>query len=93
MATPGPACRAGCQTNCQVITVTSHVCSNCRRQASGKGPGYGFGVQVVRVGIPLNMVQKWPGYAQLSTTAIFADAVGAEEKQIASRRRSCPTGK
>ncbi len=35
-------------------------------------------------GIPLNLVQKWFGHAQL-TTAIYADAVGAEEKDIACR--------
>ena len=39
----------------------------------------------VTTGVPLNMVQKWLGHAQLSTTAIYADAVGAEEKSIASR--------
>ncbi len=32
-----------------------------------------------------NLVQRWLGHAQLSTTAIYADAVGAEEKEIASR--------
>jgi len=43
-------------------------------------------VAVMRdAGIPLNMVQKWLGHAQLSTTAIYADAVGAEEHNIASR--------
>jgi len=40
---------------------------------------------VVKKGIPLNMVQKWLGHAELSTTAIYADAVGAEEQEIASR--------
>jgi integrase len=39
----------------------------------------------VSAGIPLNLVQKWLGHAQLSTTAIYADAVGAEEKDIARR--------
>jgi hypothetical protein len=34
-------------------------------------------------GIPLNLVQKWLGHAQLSTTAIYANAVGVEEKDIA----------
>jgi integrase len=34
---------------------------------------------------PLNLVQKWLGHAQLSTTAIYANAVGAEEKDIAKR--------
>ena len=58
----------------------------------GKGPGsspkglrHGFGVAAVSAGIPLNMLQKWLGHAQLSTTAIYADAVGAEEKKIAER--------
>jgi integrase len=53
--------------------------------ATPKGLRHGFGVAAVQSGIPLNLVQKWLGHAQLSTTAIYADAVGAEEKQIASR--------
>ena len=53
--------------------------------ASPKGLRHGFGVAAVTAGIPLNLVQKWLGHAQLSTTAIYADAVGAEEKDIASR--------
>jgi integrase len=53
--------------------------------ASPKGLRHGFGVAAVSAGIPLNMVQKWLGHAQLSTTAIYADAVGEEEKGIASR--------
>ena len=54
-------------------------------QASPKGLRHGFGVAAVQAGIPLNMVQKWLGHAQLSTTAIYADAVGAEEQAIAER--------
>jgi integrase/recombinase XerD len=53
--------------------------------ASPKGLRHGFGVAAVSVGIPLNLVQKWLGHAQLTTTAIYADAVGAEEKDIARR--------
>ena len=53
-------------------------------QVSPKGLWHGFGVSAVTSGIPLNLVQKWLGHAQLSTTAIYADAVGAEEKSIAS---------
>ncbi len=53
--------------------------------ASPKGLRHGFGVAAVSAGIPLNLLQKWLGHAQLSTTAIYADAVGAEEKDIASR--------
>lgn len=54
-------------------------------QVSPKGLRHGFGVAAVSNGIPLNMLQKWLGHAQLTTTAIYADAVGAEEKNIASR--------
>lgn len=54
-------------------------------QASPKGLRHGFGVQAVSTGIPLNLVQRWLGHAQLSTTAIYADAVGAEEQKIMER--------
>jgi site-specific recombinase XerD len=53
--------------------------------AAPKGLRHGFGVAAVAAGIPLNLVQKWLGHAQLSTTAIYADAVGAEEQDIARR--------
>jgi site-specific recombinase XerD len=42
-------------------------------------------VAAVTAGIPLNLVQKWLGHAPLSTTAVYASAVGAEEKDIAKR--------
>ena len=53
--------------------------------ASPKGLRHGFGIAAVTAGIPLNMVQKWLGHAQLMTTAIYADAMGPEEKSIAAR--------
>jgi integrase len=53
--------------------------------ASSKGLRHGFGVAAVSAGIPLNLVQKWLGHAQLTTTAIYANAVGAEEQDIARR--------
>ena len=53
--------------------------------ASPKGLRHGFGVAAVTAGIPLNLVQKWLGHAQLTTTVIYANAVGAEEKNIAQR--------
>jgi integrase len=35
--------------------------------------------------VTVTMPQKWLGHAQLSTTAVYANAVGAEEKDIARR--------
>ena len=54
-------------------------------QASPKGLRHGFGVACIEKGIPLNLVQRWLGHAQLSTTAIYADAVGEEEHAIAAQ--------
>ena len=54
-------------------------------QASPKGLRHGFGVACIEKGIPRNLVQRWLGHAQLSTTAIYADAVGEEERHIAAR--------
>ncbi len=54
-------------------------------QSSPKGLRHGFGVQAVQSGVPLNLVQKWLDHAQLSTTAIYANAVGPEEHAIAMR--------
>ena len=49
-------------------------------------PPHQYTVPLRRTGhIPLNMVQKWLGHAQLTTTAIYANAVGVEEQDIASR--------
>ena len=53
--------------------------------ASPKGLRHAFGVAAVGKGIPLHLVQRWLGHAQLTTTAIYADAVGEEERTIASR--------
>lgn len=52
---------------------------------SPKGLRHGFGVNATVQGVPLHMLQRWLGHAQLSTTAIYADAVGKEEQDIAAR--------
>ena len=57
--------------------------------AASKGLRHGFGVAAVAAGVPLNLVQKWLGHAQLSTTAIYADAVGRPNAE--RRRRWCPS--
>lgn len=53
--------------------------------ASPKGLRHGFGVNAVVKGVPLSTLQKWLGHAQLSTTAIYANAIGQEEQDIAAR--------
>lgn len=55
------------------------------RQAMPKGLRHGFGVAVLQSGVPINLLKKWLGHSRLSTTEIYADAVGAEEQAIAGR--------
>lgn len=53
--------------------------------ATPKGLRHGFGVHAVRNGIPLNLVQRWMGHASLTTTAIYLEIMGDEEREIAQR--------
>ncbi len=53
--------------------------------ASPKGLRHGFGLHAIRSGVPLNLVQKWLGHARMETTAIYTQALGVEEAQIAAR--------
>lgn len=54
-------------------------------QATPKGLRHGFGIACVMNNIPLNIIQKWMGHASMSTTAIYANATGDEERQLASK--------
>ncbi len=53
--------------------------------ATPKGLRHGFAIHALECGIPLTMIQKWLGHAQLATTAIYANAVGPEERNIAAK--------
>lgn len=53
--------------------------------ASPKGLRHGFGVHAVRSGVPLNLVQRWMGHASLTTTAVYLDVLGNEERELAQR--------
>lgn len=50
-----------------------------------KGLRHGFGIAAMQAGVQLNMLKKWMGHADLKTTAIYADAIGDEEREIAAR--------
>ncbi len=54
-------------------------------QASPKGLRHSFGVLAVVKGVPLNLLQRWLGHADITTTAIYAEALGKEEKIIAEK--------
>ena len=66
----------------KAVMVHAHISG---LHASPKGLRHGFGVHAGCSGVPLNLVQRWLGHAQLSTTAIYANAVGPDEVAIAER--------
>lgn len=53
--------------------------------ATPKGLRHAFGVNAVQSGVPLNMVQRWLGHADIKTTAIYTNATGVEERNLAMR--------
>lgn len=52
---------------------------------SPKGLRHAYGIHAISSGIPVTQLQKWMGHAQLSTTAIYSDFVGAEASDLAAR--------
>ena len=50
-----------------------------------KGLRHGFGIHAATSYVPPNLIQRWMGHAYASTTAIYLDAVGAEERFFAER--------
>lgn len=50
-----------------------------------KGLRHGYGVAAISSGVPLNLLSKWMGHASLEVTAIYANAQGEEQRNIASR--------
>ena len=53
--------------------------------ATPKGLRHGFGVRAIQSNIPITLVQKWLGHADIKTTAIYTSALGPEERAIAAR--------
>jgi integrase len=53
--------------------------------ACPKGLRHGFGIRAADRSVPANLIQRWMGHASSTTTAIYRDAVGLEERQFASR--------
>jgi integrase/recombinase XerD len=46
---------------------------------------HAFAVEAGQKSIPLNIVQRWLGHARIETTAIYAGAIGDEERNLARR--------
>ena len=54
-------------------------------QATPKGLRHGFAIHCLEKQVPLNILSKWMGHSSLEVTAIYANALGEEERIIAAR--------
>ncbi|MCB1536284.1 MAG: site-specific integrase [Rhodoblastus sp.] len=54
-------------------------------RATPRGLRHGFAVSALQSGVPVTLAQKWLGHARLATTAIYANALGPEERSLADR--------
>src|SRR5262249_1670862 len=50
-----------------------------------KGLRHGYAINAVTKGVPLHMLSKWMGHSIIEITAIYANALGAEQQAIAAR--------
>ena len=53
-----------------------------RTSKTNKGLRHSYSVVAVKAEIQLDMLQKWMGHADMKTTAIYANALGEEERAI-----------
>lgn len=54
-------------------------------QACPKGIRHSFAVECIVKGIPINLIQRWLGHSSITTTTIYLDVIGEEEKIFARK--------
>ncbi len=55
------------------------------RLCKPKALRHALAVEAGQKGVPLNVVQRWLGHARIETTAIYAEAIGEEERNLARK--------
>lgn len=53
--------------------------------ATCRGLRHGFGIRAAANSVPPSLIARWLGHSSTSTTAIYLEAVGEEERAFASR--------
>lgn len=69
----------------RVVKATMRRAGIAGPMACPKGLRHGFGIRAAGQNVPTNLIQRWMGHASPTTTAIYLDAVGVEERRFASR--------
>jgi len=61
------------------------ACHLTGSKACAKGLRHSFAVHCVTRNIPLSLLSTWLGHSHLSTTTIYLNIIGAEERELAKR--------
>ena len=67
------------------VTAIMNTAGIAGPQATPRGLRHSYGVAAVQAGVPLTTIAAVLGHADVSTTAIYATAVGAEARELVSR--------
>jgi integrase/recombinase XerD len=86
-----PFCRMTAWRTVKAVMRTAGIAGP---QACPKGFRHGFGHAHCRIRTPLHVIQGWMGHARLSTTTIYMNVSGSEERIFAERFWfDCPSNK
>jgi len=69
----------------KIVKATMRKAGIAESLCKPKALRHAFAVEAGQKGIPLNIVQRWLGHARIETTAIYASAMGDEERNLARR--------
>jgi integrase len=69
----------------KIVKAVMHKAGIVECLCKPKALRHAFAVEAGQKGIPLNIVQRWLGHARIETTAIYASAIGDEERNLARR--------
>ena len=75
----------GRTTGWKMVKSVMHKAGIAESLCKPKALRHAFAVEAGQKGIPLNIVQRWLGHARIETTAIYANAIGDEERALAER--------
>lgn len=81
----GPLWPWGRTTGWKIIKDVMHKAEISESLCKPKALRHAFAVEAGQKGIPLNIVQRWLGHARIETTAIYASAIGDEERNLARK--------
>jgi len=75
----------GRQKGYRVIKTVMNAAGIFGIKACARGLRHSFGVLAILCGIPETRLQAWLGHSSLATTAIYVNAIGAEDRALAKK--------